>query len=202
MRHRRVNIVLAILLPAAFAAGCGGRPTAAPKPVVTGPTPEPPPRSTTLDSVFVLESSGSPPEDTVVTIAAGRARTILLRREAPDNSLFARVSLPADTGAARARDSIRVSIKPRPGQYGLDLVIDGNRPGGAVLTMSYAVHFVAPAGARSRYGSDLEFERALFIAKLGIDGKVVFYPSIRIGSDMLEAVIPGSGRYLVAAPRW
>lgn len=187
---------------AAFAAACGGRPTVAPAPVATGPAPTPPPRATTLDSVFALESSGSQPEDTTVAIPAGRGRTIVLRREAPDNSLFARLTIPAGVAAPPGRDSARIIVKPRPGLYGLDVSLEGTWAAGAVLSMSYAVHFVAPAGARIRYGTDLEFERALFIARVLPDGAVEFLPSIRTGSDLIEAVIPGPGRYLVAAPRW
>ena len=39
------------------------------------------------------------------------------------------------------------------------------------------------------------------LARVEPDGKVVFLPTSRPGSDLLSAVIPGPGRYLVAAPR-
>lgn len=196
MRHRRVNIVLALLA----AAACGGPPKTVPAPVASGPVAAPPPRATTVDSVFALESSGSQPEDTVVAVAPGRGRTIVLRREPPDNSLFARLVLAG--GAATAGDSVRVSIKPRPGLYGIDLTLTGPTPASLVLSLSYAVHFVAPAGARARYGTDLEYEKALFVARAFPDGRLEFLPTTRPGSDLIEAVLPGPGRYLVAAPRW
>ena len=85
--------------------------------------------------------------------------------------------------------------------YGIDLESDRPLPAGVTLTISYAVHFVAPAGARDRYGSDLGFERALYIARVNPDRQVVFLTSHRPGSDLLAATIPGPGRYLVSAPR-
>jgi len=194
--HRLVNIVIGSG-GLAVAAGCGG----SPRPQI-GPTPEttvsvPPP--THLDSAFVLESGGAQPEDTTVALVPGGARTIILRRGDPDNSLFARLVIPA--AATSGPDSVRLTLRPRPGLYGLDLEVDGSLGQGAELTMSYAVHFVAPAGARTRYGSDLGFERALSLAQALPDGRLTFLPTTRPGSDLVTAILPGPGRYLVAAPR-
>ena len=196
MRHRRVNIVLAFAVLATMA-GCGGPPTGTPAPTTKGPTATPPPRPTTLDSIFVLESSGSEPDDSSIAIAGARTRTVVIRRDPPDNSLFARLTFQTAPG-----DSTRITIQPRPGVYGFDLTIDRPLAAGAMVALSYAVHFVAPAGARVRYGSDLEYERALFLARVDPSGRVEFLGSLRPGSDMIEATIPGPGRYLVAAPRW
>lgn len=146
--------------------------------------------------MFVLESSGSQPDDTTLAIAGGRTRTVVIRREAPDNSLFARLTFQTAPG-----DSTRITIRPRPGLYGFDLLIDRPLPAGVAVALSYAVQFVAPAGARSRYGNDLEFERALFLARTD-SGRVEFLPSMRPGSDIIESMVPGPGRYLLAAPRW
>lgn len=168
-----------------------------PLPLTKGPAPTPPPRPTTLDSVFIVESSGSQPGDTAVAIAGERTRVVMVRRDAPDNSLFAQLAFRAAPG-----DSTRITIRPRPGLYGFDLTVDRPLAVGATVTLSYAAHFVAPAGARSRYGSDLDFERALFLARVDPSGRVDFLASIRPGSDLIEAVIPGPGRYLLAAPRW
>jgi hypothetical protein len=122
----------------------------------------------------------------------------MVRRGAPDNSLFARIAIPPDTART---DSIRITVRPRPGVYGIDLESSGPLPVGISLTISYAIHFVAPAGARDRYGSDLGFERALYIAQATAAGRIEFLPTSRPGSDLVAAAIPGPGRYLVAAPK-
>lgn len=196
--HRSRNIVIAIGALAALPLGCGGgsRPATGPTAKATLRVPAP----THLDSVFVLESGGAPPEDTTVAFAAGTARVVIVRRGAPDNSLFARLVIPPGTGPA-GTDSVRLTLRPRPGLYGLDLEVDGALPAGTELTMSYAVHFVAPEGARARYGSDLGFEKALHLAQAFPDGRLTFLPTARPGSDLVRATLPGPGRYLVAAPR-
>ena len=127
---------------------------------------------------------------------------VVLRRSAPDFGLFARVergdsTLTAPAGAPDAG----LTLRPRPGEIGLELEVRGKlREGGSIL-FSYGSHFVAPAGARERYGSDIFFERELAIARLDSTGTVVFLPTRRPGSDMLQAALAGPGRYLVAAPR-
>ncbi len=133
-----------------------------------------------------------------MVVPANRGRVIMVRRGAPDNSLFARIVFPADSSRT---DSIRVTVRPRPGQYGVDLDADRPLTSGVTVTISYAVHFVAPAGARDQYGGDLGFERALFLGRAGPDGLVTFLPTTRPGSDLVAATIPGPGRYLVAAPK-
>lgn len=183
---------LARLGALALGLGCGGGGAVTPR-APGAPAPVPLPPDSRLDSVFVLESSGAQAEDTTVVVPGGQTRTIVIRRGAPDNSLFARLVV----GAAPAER--RLTIRPRPGAYGFDL---GGDPGSDVqVTMSYALHFVAPAGARARYGGDLGFERALLIAQVRPDGVVSFLRTQRPGSDLLQATLPGAGRYLVAAPR-
>lgn len=158
----------------------------------------PPPAQ--IEAVFVLEASGVPPEDTTLKIAAGQRRVILIRRGAPDNSLFARVELAA-TKPVSGADSFPVAIRPLPGRYGVELELPADSTSRVALTFSYALSFVAPAGARERYGSDLEFEKALLIARLDPNGRVTFLPTTSPGADLLTATVPGPGRYLVAAPR-
>lgn len=175
---------------------CGGPPSVVPV-INRGPLLPPPPGPATLDAVFVLESGGPPADDTTVTIRPGQPRTILLRRGSPDNSLFATLVV-ADTTAGAP---VRITIAPGPGLYAVDLAADGPWPARVTLMMSYAVHFVAPAGARERYGNDLGFERALFLARAEPGGRVEFLTTARPGSDLVEAAITGPGRYLVAAPR-
>jgi hypothetical protein len=180
---------------------CGGGRAGAESDVVATPTARVPP-PTRLDSVFVLESSGVPTDDTVVAVSAAERRVIILRRGAPDNSLFAEVAIAASdtTASPGSRDSLRIAIRPRPGLYGIDLTAD-RALAGPRLTFSYGVHFVAPPGARERYGGDLAFERMLLIARVEPDGRVVFLPTHRPGSDLLSATLPGPGRFVVAAPR-
>ena len=180
-----------------LAVGCGGPPKVTPGVSVVKPAP-PPPAAVRIGGAFVLESGGTAPDDTVVVVAVRRGRVIMVRRGAPDNSLFARISIPPDTARS---DSARVTVRPRPGVYGIDLESDRPLPAGVTLTISYALHFVAPAGARDRYGSDLGFERVLHIAQATLDSQVVFLPTNRPGSDLLGATIPGPGRYLVSAPK-
>lgn len=155
-----------------------------------------------LAEVFVLEASGVPPEDTSLSVVSGSPRAVVMRRSAPDFGIFAQLQFPAKTltapaGAAEAR----LTISPRPSLYGLDLVVAGTVTDGATIVFSYGAHFVAPAGARERYGSNLAFEKELAIGRLEENGQVVFLPTSRPASDMLSAPLGGPGRYLVAAPR-
>lgn len=150
----------------------------------------------------MLEAGGAAQEDTVITAAPGVRRVVVLRRSAPDFGLFAQLEFPDRAlRAAPGRDSTRLTIRPRPGLYGLDLAAEGSIGEGATITFSYGRHFVAPAGARVRYGSDLAFEKELVIGRLSDAGQVVFLPTSRPGSDLLRAPLAGPGRYLVAAPR-
>ena len=180
-------------------AGC-----APPHPSAPGPaTPEPkalPPRP--LDQVFVLEAAGSQPDDTVLQLTPGTHRVIVLRRESPDFGLFARIELGDSTlKPAGSGTSVALTLHPRPGEFGVELESPGRLGKGGTILFSYGAHFVAPAGARERYGSDIYFERALAIGRLESNGQVVFLPTLRPGSDMLSAPLDGPGRYVVAAPR-
>jgi hypothetical protein len=154
--------------------------------------------------VLILESSGVPADDTTVTIAAGERRVVVLRRGAPDNSLFAEVIIsgrPADTvSPAAPAESLTVRLQPRPGIYGLDIQANGPIGSEVRVTFSDGLQFVAPAGALARYGTELGFEQALWVARVDPDGLVVFLPSTRPGSDLLSAAVGGVGRYVVAAP--
>jgi len=156
-----------------------------------------------VGKVFILESWGTPPDDTTVTFLASEPRTIVVRRGGPDNSLFARVTLPAGTVAPARGDSATVRVAIRPGAYGIELVTEDSVlvRGGAEVTFSYAIHFIAPDGARAVYGTDLRFERYLGIGRLEADSMLVFLDSWRPASDLLTARLTGPGRYLVAAPR-
>lgn len=150
----------------------------------------------------MLEAAGGQPDDTVVTVPAGEARVVVLRRSAPDYGVFVQLHFPDSTLQAPAgASSSQLTIKPRPSLYGLDLEIQGTVAPGATIVFSYGAHFVAPSGARQRYGSNLAFEKELAIGRLAPDGQVIFLPTTRPGSDVLKAPLPGPGRYLVGAPR-
>jgi len=152
----------------------------------------------------VLESWGVPAEDTVATVPTHEPRMVMIRRGAPDHSVFADLQIPA--GALRSEagsPTATLTLRPRLGEYGLDIQLDGGShlTAGMILTFSYAVHFVMPEAARERYGSPLAFEHELFIAQVSPEGLVTFLPSRRPASDLLTATVPGPGRYVVAAPR-
>ncbi|HTL04616.1 MAG TPA: hypothetical protein VL241_02635 [Gemmatimonadales bacterium] len=180
--------------------GCG-------TPQGTAPGAAPPaaktPATRPLAQVFVLEAAGAQPDDTVVALTSGAPRVIVLRRSAPDFGLFARLELGDSTlrAAAGAAADAGLTLRPRPGEFALDLEVRGTLHEGGSILFSYGAHFVAPAGARERYGSDLRFEQELTIGRLEPNGDVVFLPTRRPGSDMLEAPLAGPGRYLVVAPR-
>lgn len=151
-----------------------------------------------LSGVHVLEATGGSPSDTTVTFTAGHPRVIVMRHPAPDYAMFAEVAFDSASFPGRSGE-VRVSVRPLPGIYGIELETSaGFRR--ATVTFKYAVHFLAPAGARNAYGSDIAFERALFVARL--EGEAVtFLPSTRPATDNLAAVLTAPGSYLVAAPR-
>src|SRR5512139_466185 len=194
---RRMGRKIGGLLLVAACASCGGGP-----PVVTvDPNATPPSPPLPMAKVFVLESWGTPPDDTTVTFAAADPRTIVVRRGPPDNNLFARLTFPAGSVTPRAGDSATVRLVMRPGTYGLDIATDDALGPGAEVTFSYGIHFAAPQGASAVYGSDIRFERFLGVGRLEEDTMLVFLDSWRQASDLLTARLVGPGRYLVAAPR-
>lgn len=152
-----------------------------------------------LAGIYQLESTGAPPPDTTVMTPAGLPRTIVLRHAPPDNVVFAEVAFDSAAFQAPAGQQVEIQVTPRPGAYGLTLRTSAPFSA-ASITFAYPVHFFAPAGARARYGSDLEVERVLAIARL--EGDVAtFLPSVRPATDQLRTVINRGGTYLVAVPR-
>ena len=179
---------------------CGHPPTR-----TTGASPSPElPGRLPLARAFVLEAAGAMPDDTVVTVPPGQGRVVVLRRSAPDFGLFAWLEFP-DSSLQRTPGAaaVRLRLHPRLGEYGLDLEVPGSLGPGARLMFSYGSHFVAPAGARERYGSDLLFEHELRIGLVHGDSEIELLPTTLPGTDMLSAALPspGPGRYLVVAPR-
>jgi hypothetical protein len=146
-----------------------------------------------------LETSGSPPPDTSVSFIAGEPRTILLRHGPPDNVVFAELVFGA-TAFGDSGQSVRVTLRPRRGVYGIDLTASLPMRSGATIIFKYARFFSAPDRARSVYGSDVAFERALAVGELQPDSNLILLPSTRPSSDNLSAAIRSAGSYLVAAP--
>lgn len=177
---------------------CG---TAPPPDVLPDPTVTPSYSPQALREVFVLESWGTPAEDTTLVLRRGEARTVLVRRGAPDNNLYARVAFPPGAIAPRTGDSATVRLRVPPGLYGLEVITEAPLAQPAEVTFSYAIHFAAPEGAEAAYGSSLQLERFLGIGRLEGDTTMVFLDTWRPASDLVSARLPGSGRYLVAAPR-
>lgn len=152
-----------------------------------------------LAGIYQLESTGAPPPDTTVMTPAGLPRTIVLRHAPPDNVVFAEVAFDSAAFQAPAGQPVEIQVTPRPGAYGLTLRTSAPFSS-AAITFSYPVHFFAPAGARARYGSDIEVERVLAVARLEADA-ATFLPSVRPSTDHLRAIVDRAGTYLVAAPR-
>jgi hypothetical protein len=151
-----------------------------------------------IGEVYVLEADGGPPTDTTISFSAGSERVVVIRHPAPDYAMFAEVAFDTASFAGTSGE-VQVTIRPRPGVYGIDLESSGGLRQ-ATVTFKYAVHFLAPADARARYGSDIAFERQLFVGSL--QGETVTYlPSARPATDNLTATLPGPGSYIVSAPR-
>ncbi len=194
-RTRATHTALLVLIGAA----CGGSSAATAGPAV--PARRQPLRIVPRDSVFVLEAWGASPNDTSLTLAARRGRVVILRHGPPDNTVFAQLSIPPDLGSQSDRDSVRLSVTPRPGLYGVDIEASRPLPEGVTLTFKYPVHFSPPVAMGDRYRSRVAFERALVIGHVRDDRRIALLPSTQPASDNLEADIPGAGRYLVVAPR-
>jgi hypothetical protein len=177
---------------------CGGGPG---KPA-TAPDPRVPKQVLALSQLFMLEMSGIPPEDTVVTFPAGQARVIILRHGPPDNTVFAQLTFPDSVFPVNGvADSVTVVVHPRPGIYSVDLAMTVVPARGATIRFKYPVHFSAPREAIQRYGSRGRFERSLSIGVLADGTNYALLNSLRPASDNLEAAVPGPGTYIVAAPK-
>ena len=178
-----------------LAAACGGRTAAgadAAGPAAIHVIP--------LQSAVVLETSGPAPSDTSVTFTTGRPRVIILRHGPPDNVVFAELSFPAGAFRADSGLDVRVTVRPRRREYGLDLTTSLPLATGASVTFKYARFFSAPAAARARWGSVVAYEQALAVGPvLPEGGRLALLPSSRPAADNLRAGLAGPGTYLVAA---
>jgi len=177
-------------------AACGGHAGGGAKPVDPSAV-----RIVPLAAAIVLETAGPPPSDTSVTFPAGAPRTIVLRHGPPEDVVFAELSFAPGAFRADSGRPVTVRVRPRPGVYGLELSASAPFGDGASVVFKYARYFLAPARARARYGSDVEYERALAIGQLMPAGpSLALQPSTRPAADNLQAAVPAPGTYLVAAP--
>lgn len=156
-------------------------------------------RAMPIGSVLVLECAGTPPADTTVTLVAGAARLVALRHPPPEQALFALLEFPANAFKADSGSAVNVTIRPRPGVYGVDIRSDAPFSG-VRLTFKYGRHYAAPVAAQQKHGSDMAFERTLAIAWLH-DSTAYMFPSQRGASDNLSALVKEQGRYVVAGPK-
>jgi len=184
------------MLVLALAAACGGR-----RNVNTSARPdETAERTLPQADVWVLEAGGTPPNDTTLTLTAGQARVVVLRNGAPDLTTFAVLVFPDTALKAPEGTPIELTIRVRPGVYGLDIACEAETSGARIL-FKYARHFEAPIAARKKYGSDDAFEKELAIGRLDDDGSILLLPTRRPNEDNLSAPIRGNGSYVVAGPR-
>ena len=190
-----ISIALAALATA-IAAGCASRGAGVSGAALAGePTGRLP-----ADRVFVMEMSGIPAEDTTVTFLAGTARTILLQHGPPDNTVFAEVAFPSGSFSG-GTDSVRVTLSPRPGVYGLEVTMPRPPGPGATIRFRYPMHIAPPRAAESRYGTRAKLEAALVVGRMLEGGTIGLLASSRPASDNLQAPLAGAGTYLLIAPR-
>ena len=171
-------------------------------PATTSAAPGSPSQVLPISRLYVLEMTGIPPEDTMVTFAANRPRIIILRHGPPDNTVFVEITFPDSVfRVPGAPDSVTVVVRPRPGVYAVDIASTVIPTRGATIRFKYPVHFSAPLEAVQRYGTAGRYERALAVCDV-VDGtNYALLPSRRPASDNLESNLRGPGSYVVAAPK-
>lgn len=154
-------------------------------------------RSAPRGETAPVEVGGIAPGDTVVAVRKGEARVVILRHGPPDRAEFVELTLPATVFARATRDTIRVTLKPRPGVYGVELSADADWGPGAQIAFKYAVHFYPPADAVRKYRTLTEIDRRLTVARREQNGDLTIYLSTRPAPDVLRAYIPGEGTWVM-----
>ena len=179
-------------------AGCGG-PAVAPAPGDVAQVPKSPvairvaPRGETEP----VEVGGIAPNDTVVTVRRGTGRVVILRHGPPDRTEFAELTLSPTVFERATRDSIQVTLRTRPGVYGVVLSADAEWGPGTEIAFKYAVHIYPPADALRRYHTLTEIDRRLTVARRERNGDMTIYLSRHPAPDVLRAFIPGEGTYVM-----
>jgi len=161
----------------------------------------PQPSATTLDKIWLVESSGEAAPDTSVTIDLATGRTVVLRDAAPDGMPFLTLHIPPTKDSTRLSDTLRVDIHPTPGKYGFTLATSGKLPADVVATFSYAIHFRTPLDAMAKYPNPGRFELLVQPALIGADNHVQLLGGDRPGADLLSFAVAVPGTYALAVPR-
>ncbi len=149
----------------------------------------------------LVEFGGIAPNDTVLVVKKGEARTLVLRHGPPDRAEFLQLDLPATVFADAGKDSIRVTVACRPGVYGVDLSADAAWGPGAQLAFKYAVHFYPPNGSVRKYGTLTEVAKRLVVAKRDRNGNFTTYYTTQPGPDIARAFIPGEGSWVMVVAK-
>lgn len=161
----------------------------------------PKPSATTLDKIWLVESSGESPPDTSLTIDLTRGRTVVLRDAAPDNMPFLTLHFPPAKDSTRASDTLRIDVHPVPGKYAFTLGASGKLPAGTVATFSYAIHFRTPLDAMAKYPNPGRFELLVQPALIGPDNHVRLLDGDRPGADLLSFAVASPGTYALAVAK-
>ena len=154
-------------------------------------------RTVPHDEAEPVEVGGIAPDDTVVTIRRGEARDVIMRHGPPDRTEFVELTLPSTVFAKDSKDSVRITIKTRPGVYGVDLSADADWGPGTEIAFKYAVHFYAPARSLRQYRNLTEVVRRLTVARREENGDLTAYYSTHPAPDVVRALIPGAGSYVM-----
>jgi len=177
-------------------AACGGgASTAATDPALQHPTAPVELRRVARDQVDIVEVGGIAPNDTILRVLKGVARTLVLRHGPPDHAEFLELILPATVFAGAGKDTILVTVTTRPGIYGVELSADADWGPGTEVAFKYAVHFYAPSGALRRYGTLTEVAKHLTIARRERNGDLTIFYSTAPAPDVSRAFVPGAGSY-------
>ncbi len=148
-----------------------------------------------------VEVGGVTPNDTVVVVRRGAARVVILRHGPPDRTDFAEITLPATVFAKAPNDSILVTVRIRPGVYGVELSADADWGPGTELAFKYPIHFYPPADALRRYATLTEVDRRLTMARRERNGDLTIYLTSHPAPDVIRAFIPGEGTYVMVVGR-
>jgi hypothetical protein len=197
-----VKLTAAPIAGVLLLAACGGgRSANAAGAVPAEPTGPQEVRNLSRSAANVIEVGGIAPNDTILVVRKGEARTLILRHGPPDRAEFLQLDLPATVFAGAGKDSIRVTVTTRPGVYGVDLSADADWGPGVQLAFKYAVHFFPPDGAIRKYGTLTEVAKRLSVAKRDRNGDLTLYYTTQPGPDIARAFITGEGSWVMVVAK-
>lgn len=193
-----IQPLVGVILVSAVAGCAGGPSSAAPgsnaPAAPTGPVAA---RVAPRGETGPVEVGGIAPNDTIVALRRGADRVVILRHGPPDRADFLELELPASVFAKAPNEIVHVTITTRPGVYGAELSADADWGPGTALSFKYAIHFYPPADALQRYHTLTEVERRLTVARREPNGDLTLYLSTRPAPDVVRALIPGPGTYVM-----